>query len=44
MGILKVISSKDKYIGDYINTTSRSVNWSRGLSPFLCGRVKLYGN
>lgn len=44
MGILKVISSKDKYTGEYINTTSRSTNWSRGLSPFFSGRVKLYGD
>ena len=26
-----------------INTTSRSSNWSSGLSPFYCGPVKLYG-
>lgn len=26
-----------------INTTSRSSTWSRGLSPFLVGPVKLYG-
>jgi hypothetical protein len=26
-----------------INTTSRSVNWSRSLSPFFCGPVNLYG-
>lgn len=26
-----------------INTTSRSDNWSRGLSPFFCGPVELYG-
>lgn len=25
-----------------INTTSRSDNWSRGLSPFFCGPVVLY--
>lgn len=25
-----------------VNTTSRSSNWSRGLSPFFCGPVKLY--
>jgi hypothetical protein len=29
-------------IEDTINTTSRSKNWSRGLSPFYCGPVKLY--
>lgn len=27
-----------------INTTSRSNNWSVGLSPFLLGPVDLYGN
>lgn len=27
-----------------INTTSRSNNWSSGLSPFFLGPVKLYGN
>jgi hypothetical protein len=26
-----------------IDTTSRSTNWSRGLSPFICGPVVLYG-
>jgi hypothetical protein len=26
-----------------INTTSRSNTWSRGLSPFFCGPVDLYG-
>lgn len=30
---------KDKIV---INTTSRSNNWSRGLSPFFCGPVNLY--
>jgi hypothetical protein len=27
-----------------INTTSRSTNWSRGLSPFFLGPIDLYGN
>lgn len=27
-----------------INTTSRSTNWSKGLSPFFLGPVKLYGD
>src|SRR5271170_5286745 len=27
-----------------INTTSRSNNWSQGLSPFFCGPVGLYQN
>lgn len=26
-----------------IDTTSRSTDWSRGLSPFYCGPVNLYG-
>lgn len=25
-----------------VNTTSRSTNWSRGLSPFFCGPCELY--
>lgn len=32
--VLKVIGYKDKFNGEYINTTSRSSNWSKGLSPF----------
>jgi hypothetical protein len=31
-------------VKNYINTTSRSTNWSRGLSPFFLGPVKLYGH
>ena len=27
-----------------INTTSRSLTWSRGLSPFFCGPINLYDN
>src|SRR5579871_6339802 len=27
-----------------VNTTSRSSNWSSGLSPFFLGPVKLYGD
>lgn len=27
-----------------VNTTSRSTNWSRGLSPFLVGPIDLYDN
>ncbi len=29
-------------IKDYINTTSRATGWSRGLSPFVLGPVRLY--
>lgn len=42
MGILKVIGGRDKYVGAYINTTSSSKTWSKGLSPFYLGPVKLY--
>jgi hypothetical protein len=30
-------------VKDFINTTSRSGNWSKGLSPFFLGPVDLYG-
>ena len=40
---VKVISFKDPTPdGLIINTTSRSKNWSRGLSPFFLGPLKLY--
>lgn len=29
-------------VKDFINTTSRSNNWSKGLSPFFLGPVELY--
>jgi hypothetical protein len=29
---------------EVINTTSRSINWSRGLSPFLLGPCELYND
>lgn len=29
---------------EVINTTSRSINWSRGLSPFFLGPCELYGD
>lgn len=28
---------------DVVNTTSRSNNWSRGLSPFFLGPIEIYG-
>lgn len=39
-----VCGGKDRSPSDavVINTTSRSKNWSRGLSPFLCGPCDLY--
>jgi len=33
--MIKVYGIKDKAPEDVINTTSRSTNWSRGLSPFF---------
>lgn len=41
--MIRIIGPKDKEVADVINTTSRSKNWSRGLSPFFVGPVKLYG-
>lgn len=43
MGIVRVIGGKDQFQGEIIDTTSRSNNWSRGLSPFFLGPVALYG-
>lgn len=42
---VRVIGPMDRaYPGEsVINTTSRSCNWSRGLSPFLLGPVPLWG-
>lgn len=42
--MIYVIGPKDKISWPYINTTSRSTNWSKGLSPFYLGPIKLYGN
>jgi hypothetical protein len=42
--MVKVIGPRDPRDPKAINTTSRSDNWSRGLSPFLLGPVKLYGD
>lgn len=40
---VRVVGPKDKYDkASVINTTSRSNNWSRGLSPFLLGPIRLY--
>lgn len=39
--MIKIIGPKSTE-KKYIDTTSRSSNWSRGLSPFFCGPVKLY--
>ncbi|PLS18880.1 hypothetical protein CVD28_00320 [Bacillus sp. M6-12] len=42
MGVVRVIGGRDKYAGEVINTTSKSTNWSKGLSPFYLGNVELY--
>jgi hypothetical protein len=42
VGIVRVIGGRDKYKGEVINTTSKSTNWSRGLSPFYLGNIELY--
>lgn len=41
--MVKVIGPKDQRDSRAINCTSRSDNWSQGLSPFFLGPVKLYG-
>lgn len=44
--MIYVIGPQNKAPDDavVINTTSRSANWSKGLSPFFLGPVKLYGD
>lgn len=40
--VVKIIGPRDKnHKGSYINTTSRSTSWSKGLSPFFLGPVSL---
>ena len=41
--MVTVIGPKDVRNPSAINTTSRSDNWSRGLSPFYLGPCNLYG-
>lgn len=41
--MIRIIGPKNKNDGQYINTTSRSDNWSKGLSPFFVGPVDLWG-
>lgn len=41
---VKVIGGKDKYVGEYINTTTQAKSWSQGLSPMYVGPVHLYEN
>lgn len=42
--MVTVIGPRDQREPDAINCTSRSINWSRELSPFFLGPCKLYGN
>ena len=44
--MINVIGPNHKVADDalIINTTSRSTNWSKGLSPFFLGPIDLYGN
>lgn len=42
MAILKVIGGRDKYSGNYIDTTTKSNTWSRGLSPMILKSINLY--
>lgn len=41
MGKIRIIG-REKSIGPYVNTTSRSKDWGVGLSPFFLGPVNLY--
>lgn len=40
--MIKVIGPRDPRGPDVIDTTSRSTNWSQGLSPFYLGPIPLY--
>lgn len=42
--MVHVCGPKDPRRSDAINTTSRSDNWSQGLSPFFLGPVPLYNS
>ena len=42
--MIQVLNFRDKFPDDdyqIINTTSRSTNWSKGLSPFFLGPCEL---
>lgn len=41
--MIKVVSYKEGAPSTWMNTTSRSKDWTRGLSPFFVGPVDLYG-
>jgi hypothetical protein len=41
--MIRICSPRSKISEFVINTTSRSNNWSKGLSPFFLGPVALYG-
>jgi hypothetical protein len=42
--MIKVIGPKDKKDQTAVNTTSSSPNWTKQLSPFFLGPIKLYSN
>lgn len=42
MGKITVIGPRDRYKGEYIDTTSKLGNWSAGLSPFYLKDIPLY--
>ncbi|SIP86176.1 Hypothetical protein PACV_464 [Pacmanvirus A23] len=44
--LIRVVSYRAKIPNDgvVINATSHSANWSKGLSPFFLGPIKLYGD
>jgi hypothetical protein len=42
--MVKVVGPRDPQDCTAINCTSRSRNWSKGLSPFYLGPIKLYGD
>lgn len=40
---VRICSYRENPIGNVVDTTSRSDNWSKGLSPFFLGPVQLWG-
>lgn len=41
--MIYIIGPRGRRSQPYVDTTSRSTNWSRALSPFFLGPVELYG-
>lgn len=39
---VRVVGPRDPRVPGCVNTTSNSVNWSKGLSPFYLGPIPLY--